>query len=130
MLITLTRLKLIKMARKLLSVSAPGKVILHGEHSVVYGKTALAVSVDLRTSVVLSKVESKNDKDISQDKCLEIHMKDLSALYKFPLQRLIGMVVSPSTQTESETAKSTDDSPGAEGSIEDGLLQQNILTLI
>lgn len=34
-----------------LHVSAPGKVILHGEHAVVFGKTALAVSVDLRTSM-------------------------------------------------------------------------------
>ena len=130
MLITRTRLKVIKMTRKLLSVSAPGKVILHGEHSVVYGKTALAVSVDLRTSVVLSKIESKNNKDISQDKYLEINMKDLSAVYKFQLQRLIDLVVLPSTQTESETAKSTDESPGTEGSIEDGLLQKNILKLI
>ena len=130
MTITRARLKIIKMARKLLSVSAPGKVILHGEHSVVYGKTALAVSVDLRTSVVLSKVESKNDTGSLQDKCLEIHMKDLSAHYNFPLQRLIGMVVSSSTQNESETAESIDESSGAEGSTDDGLLQQNILDLI
>ena len=35
-------------------------MILHGEHSVVYGKTALAASVDLRTS--LSIKPSQSDK--------------------------------------------------------------------
>ncbi|XP_045315711.1 mevalonate kinase isoform X1 [Leopardus geoffroyi] len=37
------------MLSEVLLVSAPGKVILHGEHAVVHGKVALAVAVNLRT---------------------------------------------------------------------------------
>lgn len=37
---------------------APGKVILHGEHSVVYGTKAIAVSVGLNTCV---KITARKD---------------------------------------------------------------------
>ncbi|CAL8348056.1 unnamed protein product [Lota lota] len=35
-------------------ISAPGKAILHGEHAVVHGKVALAVSLNLRTYLELT----------------------------------------------------------------------------
>ncbi|CAL8249096.1 unnamed protein product [Merluccius merluccius] len=39
-------------------VSAPGKAILHGEHAVVHGKVALAVSLNLRTFLELKATSS------------------------------------------------------------------------
>jgi mevalonate kinase len=37
---------------------APGKVILHGEHAVVYGTKAIAISLGLNTTVSITKSES------------------------------------------------------------------------
>nr|AKO63320.1 mevalonate kinase [Leptinotarsa decemlineata] len=41
-----------------ITVSSPGKVILHGEHSVVYGKLALAASLGLRTRLTISEIDN------------------------------------------------------------------------
>lgn len=46
------------------TVSAPGKVILHGEHSVVHGKTALAASLNIRTNITVKEGDSVDGKII------------------------------------------------------------------
>lgn len=42
-----------------LTASAPSKVILHGEHAVVYGMTAVGASLDLRTSITIKPHPNK-----------------------------------------------------------------------
>ncbi|XP_026670975.1 mevalonate kinase [Ceratina calcarata] len=42
-------------------VSAPGKVILFGEHAVVYGKTAVAASVDLHTTLQFTELPETDE---------------------------------------------------------------------
>ena len=43
-----------------------GKVILHGEHAVVYGMTAVGASLDLRTSITIKPHPSKVSLDINK----------------------------------------------------------------
>ena len=44
----------------MITVSAPGKIHLLGEHTVVYGKPALLTTVDLRVTVTISKGQNNH----------------------------------------------------------------------
>ena len=56
----------------MLKVSAPGKCILLGEHAVVYGHPALAISIDMRLEVNISKQNSSSDYHVVNSKPLKI----------------------------------------------------------
>lgn len=49
-----------------ISYSAPAKVILSGEHSVVYGKPALVSAIDLRLTCTVSKADGNSEDDLTR----------------------------------------------------------------
>eukprot|EP00003_Mantamonas_plastica_P004453 TRINITY_DN1353_c0_g1_i1.p2 TRINITY_DN1353_c0_g1~~TRINITY_DN1353_c0_g1_i1.p2 ORF type:complete len:450 (+),score=151.11 TRINITY_DN1353_c0_g1_i1:942-2291(+) len=62
------------------SASAPGKVILFGEHAVVYGKKSLAASAGLRTTVNVSG-------DVEDDKVV-VQIVNLDRTFAWPVSEL------------------------------------------
>jgi len=76
-----------------LEVSAPSKVILHGEHAVVYGRTAVAAALDLRTRMTLRPHEDK----------VVVLFPDLGLTREWSLEQLRKLFSSrPSSQQEEE----------------------------
>ncbi|RZF34507.1 hypothetical protein LSTR_LSTR011749 [Laodelphax striatellus] len=67
-----------------IKVSAPGKLILFGEHSVVYGRTALAASINRRTSLELCEnVENRITITMNKiDLNLSLNFSDIVQLVK------------------------------------------------
>lgn len=73
---------------KILKISSPGKIILCGEHSVVYGKKALACSIDLRTYLTAIYTEKNHFQLILSDldKIVEIKEEDFLSVKGIPVQ--------------------------------------------
>ncbi|MHA1143184.1 MAG: mevalonate kinase [Candidatus Helarchaeota archaeon] len=61
---------------KEITASAPGKIILFGEHAVVYGSAAIAMAINLRSFVTAKFISEKQ---------LSIHAKDVHLSQEFPL---------------------------------------------
>jgi len=86
----------------IITVSAPGKVILHGEHSVVYGKQAVALSLDLRTRLTITPGGS----------CVTLNLPDVDINHDWPMETIHTMWkklgrdenVKPTPLTDSEAA--------------------------
>ncbi|XP_070158434.1 mevalonate kinase-like [Polyergus mexicanus] len=60
-------------------ISAPGKIILSGEHTVMYGKKVVAAGINLRTT--LKFYETTSD-------VIEINMPDVGLLINMPLEHI------------------------------------------
>ena len=62
-------------------VSAPGKVILFGEHAVVYGKTAVAASLALRTQLEFKELPHGTD-------YISLSMPKINLTQNIPIQQI------------------------------------------
>ncbi|EDO36115.1 predicted protein [Nematostella vectensis] len=82
-------------------VSAPGKIILHGEHAVVYGKAAIAVSIGLRTTVVLQR--HKNESKVS------LLLKDLDYILTWDLTDIQKILVAVPQVSRTDTVLPSDE---------------------
>ena len=58
------------------STSAPGKIILSGEHFVVHGSTSLAAAINKRVYVTIREIEGAKPRIVSNDVISNVHADD------------------------------------------------------
>ena len=74
--------------------SAPGKCIFFGEHSVVYGRTAVACSVALRTTVEVQGSERGSADTDGGDMAVDMRLTDFGCCLRLLLSELLSVFVS------------------------------------
>lgn len=70
-------IKNLLMLRKV-KVSAPGKIILSGEHAVVYGYPAILAAIDRRLSIEVSKGKKSENLSLEGKKLLEFALNEIN----------------------------------------------------
>ena len=78
------------------AVSCPAKIILHGEHAVVYGKTALVTSIDMRTFAMLKNSGVSPD---GGNVVIHFKMPKLNIDTSWPLEAIKSKVCSEYSET-------------------------------
>lgn len=80
-----------------ISVSAPGSLMIAGEHAVCYGGDAIATAIDKRLTVTVSR---RSDQAVSIRSDLGQSQHDLSHLPKSGLHKLVHQVIKQSKLTD------------------------------
>ena len=78
------------------AVSCPAKIILHGEHAVVYGMTALVTSVDMRTYALLKNIANALE---GNSVMINFKMPKLNIDASWPLETIKSKVVGEYSET-------------------------------
>lgn len=83
-------------------VSAPSKIILHGEHAVVYGKTAVAASIGLRTRMSLKPVCRKQGR---QEPEIKLHFPDVDIEESWTREKVRNLLAKRPSRTAAAVSK-------------------------
>ena len=71
---------------KTLTASAPGSIMITGEHAVVYGAPAIVCAIEQRIHI---RVSTRTDREIHIESALAAHHTDLATLADHPQLRFL-----------------------------------------